>query len=90
MPNYMQMYTLFGQVYDGWDTLDKIFNTKIVDEDAPADKENRNIQPVHEIKFTKVWLSTYGEHKENGFTIPEKTEQIKVTETVSDSSKAEE
>ncbi|MBR6874244.1 MAG: peptidylprolyl isomerase [Ruminococcus sp.] len=90
VPNYMQMYTLFGQVYDGWDTLDKIFNTKIVDEDAPADKENRNIQPVHEIKFTKVWLSTYGEHKENGFTIPEKTEQIKVTETVSDSSKAEE
>ena len=89
VPNYIQMYTLFGQVYDGWDTLDKIFNTKIVDEDAPDDKEDRNLRPEHEIKFTKVYLSTYGEQKQNGFTIPLKQGSVKIKTTES-SSAAEE
>lgn len=90
VPNYLQMYTIFGQVYDGWDTLDKIFNTKIVDEDAPDDKEDKNLQPEHEIKFTKVFLSTYGEQKQNGFNIPLKTGSVKFKTTESESeSKAE-
>lgn len=90
VPNYLQMYTLFGQVYDGWETLDKIFALKIVDENAPDDKEDRNLQPEHEIKFTKVWLSTYGEHKQNGFNIPLKQGSVKIKTTTSeDSSKAE-
>ena len=83
VPNFMQMYTLFAQVYDGWDTLDKIFASKIVDEDAPDDKEDRNLQPDHEIKFTKVWLSTYGQQKENGFNIPLKQGSVKIVETTS-------
>ena len=88
VPNYMQMYTLFGQVYDGWETLDKIFSLKIVDEDAPTDKEDRNLQPEHEVKFTKVWLSTYGEQKQNGFNIPLKQGSVKFKDS-GDSSKAE-
>ena len=72
VPNYLQMYTLFGQVYDGWDTIDKINSTRIVDQDAPEDKEDRNSQPEKEIKITKAYLSTYGEQKQNGYTIPPK------------------
>ena len=83
IPNFLQMYTLFAQVYDGWDTLDKIFATKIVDEDAPDDKEDRNLQPDHEIKFTKVYMSTYGEQKQNGFNIPLKKGSVKIETTTS-------
>ena len=83
IPNFLQMYTLFAQVYDGWDTLDKIFATKIVDEDAPDDKEDRNLQPDHEIKFTKVYMSTYGEQKQNGFNIPLKKGSVKIDTTTS-------
>lgn len=85
VPNFLQMYTLFAQVYDGWDTLDKIFSAKIVDENAPDDKEDRNLQPDHEIKFTKVYMSTYGEQKQNGFNIPLKQGDVKVNITTSSS-----
>lgn len=83
VPNFLQMYTLFAQVYDGWDTLDKIFASKIVDEDKPDDAEDRNLQPDHEIKFTKVYMSTYGEQKQNGYNIPLKQGSVKVVETTS-------
>ncbi len=89
VPNYLQMYTLFGQVYDGWETLDKIFNTKIIDEAAPDDKEDRDLRPEHEIKFTKVWLSTYGEQKQNGFNIPLKEGSVKISTASEDSSAAD-
>lgn len=72
VPNYLQMYTLFGQVYDGWDVIDKINSYSIVGEDTDDDDANKNYQPEKEIKFTKVYMSTYGEKKENGFVIPEK------------------
>ena len=74
IPNYLQMYTFFGQIYDGWETVDKILGTSIVDEGVPDD-EDKNLQPVTEIKFTQVYMSTYGEQKENGYTIPEKGEK---------------
>ncbi|MBQ7187210.1 MAG: peptidylprolyl isomerase [Ruminococcus sp.] len=83
VPNFMQMYTLFAQVYDGWDALDKIFASKMVDENTPDDKEDRNLQPDHEIKFTKVWMSTYGQQKQNGFNIPLKQGSVKIVETTS-------
>ncbi|MBE6836640.1 MAG: hypothetical protein E7509_01385 [Ruminococcus sp.] len=69
VPNYLQMYTVFGQVYDGWDTYEKITTTPIVDEGVSDDKEDKNYQPQTEIKFKKVYLSTYGENKENGYNL---------------------
>ncbi len=72
VPNYLQMYTFFGQIYDGWDTVDEILSEKIVDEDVSDDEDDKNLQPQNEIKFTKVYMSTYGENKENGYVIPEK------------------
>ncbi|MBQ7755850.1 MAG: peptidylprolyl isomerase [Oscillospiraceae bacterium] len=72
VPNYLQMYTIFGQVYDGWDVIEKISLATIVDEGVSDDEEGKNYQPVNEIKFKKVYLSTYGKQKENGYVIPTK------------------
>ncbi|WP_124098121.1 peptidylprolyl isomerase [Ruminococcus sp. Marseille-P6503] len=72
VPNYIQMYTFFGQVYDGWDVLEKINSAQIVDEDVPDDESDKNYQPASEIKFTRVYMSTYGEQNSNGYSIPVK------------------
>lgn len=76
VPNLMQQYTLFGQVFDGWDAYEKICSAEIVDEDKSDEEEDKNFQPVDDIKFTKVYLSTYGKEKTQGYTIPEKTEPV--------------
>lgn len=72
VPNYLQMYTIFGQVYDGWDAYEKIVSSEIVDEGKSDDNKNKNYSPKEEIKFTKVYLSTYGEEKENGYKLSTK------------------
>ena len=74
IPNYVQQYTIFGQVYDGWEVIDVINKTEIIGEGLADDDENKSFSPNEEIKFTKVYLSTYGEQKENGFNIPIKSE----------------
>ena len=88
VPNYLQTYTLFGQVYDGWDTIEKINSVRIVDENVPDDDKDKSYQPEREIKITKAYLSTYGEQKQNGFTIPLKEQTTKdVSSAADDSSK---
>ena len=69
-PNFLQQYTIFAQIYDGWDTVDKISAAEIVDEKKSDDDEDKSYVPKEQIKFTKVYISTYGENKENGYTIP--------------------
>lgn len=71
VPNYLQMYTIFGQVYDGWDVYESIVNSEIVDE-GESDDDDKNYSPKVDIKFTKVYLSTYGEEKQNGYNLCEK------------------
>ena len=73
-PNFLQQYTIFAQVYDGWDTIEKISSMEIVDEEKSDEDEDKNYSPKEEVKFTKVYMSTYGENKENGYIIPEHTE----------------
>lgn len=89
VPNYLQMYTLFGQVYDGWDVIDKINSARIVGEELPDDDENKSFVPESEIKFTRVWLSTYGEQKQNGYTLPVLSEQTGTSSESENSSTAE-
>lgn len=89
VPNYLQMYTFFGQVYDGWDVLEKINSAEIVDEGAADDKEDKNLQPAKEIKFTKVYLSTYGEQSANGYNIPEKDNGSEAGDKTQSSSEAQ-
>lgn len=76
VPNFLQQYTVFGQVYDGWETLEKISSAQINGEGTSDDDENKDYTPVEEIKFTKVYLSTYGEQKQNGYNIPIKGQAI--------------
>lgn len=81
VPNLMNQYTLFGQVFDGWEAYDKICAAEIVDEGKADDDEDKNYQPVSDIKFEKVYLSTYGAEKNEEYSIPEKTEPTTVEKT---------
>lgn len=75
-PNYeYTQYTLFGQVFDGWETYDKICAAEIVDE-GKADDEDKSYRPVSDITFERVYLSTYGAEKNEEYSIPEKTEPV--------------
>lgn len=68
VPNFTKQYTIFGQVYDGMDVYEKICASEPTGADSP--------RPSSEIKFTKVYMSTYGEHKNDGF-FPEKSNSEK-------------
>lgn len=92
VPNLMEQYTLFGQVFDGWEAYDAICASEIVDEDEPDydedgnSNEDKNYQPVDEIKFTKVYLSTYGEEKTGEWSLPDKVEPTTISVDEDDSS----
>lgn len=57
VPNFSQQYTVFGQVYDGMDIYEKISGYDVID------VENENLQPVDDIQFEKVYISTYKDNK---------------------------
>lgn len=80
VPNFSQQYTIFGQVYDGMDVYEKICGYDV------KDAEKDNLQPIDDITFKKVYMSTYGENKNDAaFT----REEVKADSSVKDSSKAE-
>ena len=68
VPNFTKQYTIFAQVYDGMDTYDKICGSEPTDSSDAA--------PKTEVKFTKVYLSTYGENKNDSF-FPDKGDSSK-------------
>lgn len=53
VPNFSQQFTLFGQIYDGFDVLDAIHTIEVDD----------NNMPIEEVKIIKATMSTYGENK---------------------------
>ena len=55
IPNFSQQYTIFAQVIDGMDVYDEICSVEVNNE------ESKN--PMNEIKFKKVYMTTYGEIK---------------------------
>lgn len=57
VPEASQQYTVFGQVCDGWETYNKILSAEV------RDVDDDNYQPLDDIKFTKVYLTTWGEIK---------------------------
>lgn len=57
VPEASQQYTIFGQVCDGWETYNKILSAEVKDID------DDDYQPLDDIKFTKVYLTTWGEIK---------------------------
>lgn len=61
VPGFAGTYTVFGQVINGFDVLDKILWT---------DSDKSNMKPLEELKIVKVTLDTY---KDSKFTIEEPT-----------------
>lgn len=57
VPEASQQYTIFGQVCDGWEAYNKILSAEVKDID------DDEYQPLDDIKFTKVYLTTWGEIK---------------------------
>lgn len=55
IPNFSQQYTIFGQIYDGMEIYDEICKAEVTDSES--------LQPKEELKFNKVYMSTYGENK---------------------------
>lgn len=53
VPNFSQQFTIFGQIYEGFDTLESITTAEIDDKNHPKE----------EIKIIKAYLSTYGENR---------------------------
>lgn len=60
-PNVSQQITVFAQIFDGWDTLDKLLAVPVADS---------TFKPVEDIEITGISICTYSEYKD----IKEKTE----------------
>ena len=57
--NFAQQYTVFGQVYDGMDIYETICTQDVTDSET--------LKPAKAITFDKVYMSTYGENKNDEF-----------------------
>lgn len=53
VPNFAQKYTIFGQIYDGWEVYDAIMGSEVLE----------TLQPASDIVFENVYISTYGAEK---------------------------
>ena len=53
VPNFSMKYTIFAQVYDGFDAYDAILAAETLD----------SSQPASDIVFERVYMSTYGQEK---------------------------
>lgn len=68
VPNFTKQYTIFAQVYDGMDVYEKICGSGSNDESV--------YEPSEEITFTKVYLSTYKDNRNDSF-FPDKADESK-------------
>ncbi len=60
IPNFTQKYTIFAQVYDGWDVFDAIMSTEVLD----------TSQPATDIVIERAYITTYGEAPVEVYGIP--------------------
>lgn len=51
IPNFSSKYTIFGQIYDGWDTCEAIMSSEVLS----------STQPASDIIFERVYMTTYSE-----------------------------
>ena len=62
IPNFSQQFTIFGQVYDGFEAYDKICAAQVKDEES--------LRPTEDILITRAYLTTYGERRNDSFFDP--------------------
>lgn len=67
VPNFSQQYTIFAQVYDGMDAYGSIMTSEVKDPAEDDEDTDCDLTPASEILFEKVYLSTYGENKNDEF-----------------------
>ncbi|MCD7847381.1 MAG: peptidylprolyl isomerase [Oscillospiraceae bacterium] len=60
IPNFTQKYTIFAQVYDGWDVYETIMATEVLD----------TYQPATDIVIERAYITTYGEAPAENYGIP--------------------
>lgn len=66
VPNFSQQYTIFAQVYDGLDAYADMLAVEVL---KPSDSEggSSDLRPKASVKLEKVYLSTYGENRNDEF-----------------------
>ena len=74
VPNFSQQYTIFAQVYDGFDAYEQLLRAAVVNK-GDENGKNADIRPTESLRFTKVYLSTYGENKNDEFFSVTKSSQ---------------
>lgn len=81
VPNFAQQYTIFAQVYDGFDAYDEIISAQVVKpSDGDSDKDT-DLRPKESLKFEKVYMSTYGENKNDEFFTLDDTSAVTDTDS---------
>ncbi|MCD7823953.1 MAG: peptidylprolyl isomerase [Oscillospiraceae bacterium] len=60
IPNFTNKYTIFAQVYDGWDVFEELMNVETLD----------TYQPASDIVIERAYITTYGEHPAEVYGIP--------------------
>ena len=77
VPNFAQQFTIFAQVYEGIDVIEKIASTEV----------DENNKPTSEIKIISAKMSTYGENKSENEqdAFPESFKQEEQTSETDDS-----
>ena len=60
IPNFSQQYTIFGQVYDGFEAYDAVCRAEVM-------KDDDDLRPKKDIIIKKAYISTYGEHRNDSF-----------------------
>lgn len=67
VPNFSQQYTIFAQVYDGFDAYENVLHAEVVKPAEDADDNTSDIRPKEALTFDKVYISTYGENRNDEF-----------------------
>ncbi len=66
VPNFSQQYTIFAQVYDGFEAYDQLLKAAVVNKGDDSGN-NADLRPTEALRFNKVYMSTYGENKNDVF-----------------------
>lgn len=59
VPNFSQQYTIFAQVYDGFDAYNAMCSVEV--------KDSETLIPAEEFIIKRAYISTYGENRNDSF-----------------------
>ncbi len=74
IPNFTKKYTIFAQVYDGWDVYEEIMSAETLD----------TYQPASDIIIERAYITTYGEAPAEVYGIPVDSSADSITDSEAD------